>query len=71
VTTGSKTNNKRMKNKDNVLYQLDKMDNLANQLNFIVKQQQPLEVYLEGLEKLKETIEQTRLFVESEQTMYN
>jgi len=40
-----------MKNKDNVLHQLDKMDNLANQLNFIVKQQQPLETYLEGLEK--------------------
>ena len=60
-----------MKNKDNVLHQLDKMDNLANQLNFIVKQQQPLEVYLEGINKLKDIIEQTRLFVESEQTMYN
>ena len=71
MTTGSKINNKLMKNKNNVLHQLDKMDNLANQLNFIVKQQQPLETYLEGLEKLKETIEQTRLFVESEQTMYN
>lgn len=60
-----------MKNKDNVLHQLDKMDNLANQLTFIVKQQQPLETYLEGIEKLKEIVEQTRLFVESEQTMYN
>jgi hypothetical protein len=60
-----------MKNKDNVLHQLDKLDNLANQLGFIVKQQQPLEVYLEGVEKLKEIVEQTRLFVESEQTMYN
>jgi hypothetical protein len=60
-----------MKNKDNVLHQLDKMDNIANQLNFIVKQDQPLETYLEGINKLKETIEQTRLFVESEQTMYN
>ena len=60
-----------MKNKDNVLHQLDKMDNLANQLNFIVKQEQPLEVYLEGINKLKDMIEQTRLFVESEQTMYN
>ena len=60
-----------MKNKDNVLHQLDKMDNLANQLNFIVKQEQPLEVYLEGINKLKDIIEQTRLFVESEQTMYN
>ena len=60
-----------MKNKDNVLHQLDKMDNLANQLNFITKQEQPLEVYLEGINKLKEIIEQTRLFVESEPTMYN
>jgi len=60
-----------MKNKYNVLHQLDKMDNLANQLNFIVKQEQPLEVYMEGIEKLKEIVEQTRLFVESEQTMYN
>jgi acetolactate synthase regulatory subunit len=60
-----------MKNKNNVLHQLDKMDSLANQLGFIVKQQQPLETYLEGLEKLKDVIEQTRLFVESEQTMYN
>ena len=60
-----------MKNKDNVLHQLDKMDNLANQLNFIVKQEQPLEIYIEGIEKLKDIIEQTRLFVESEPTMYN
>jgi len=60
-----------MKNKNNVLQQLDKMDNIANQLNFIVKQQQPIETYMDGLEKLKETIEQVRLFVESEQTMYN
>ena len=60
-----------MKNKNNVLHQLDKMDSIANQLNFIVKQQQPLETYIEGIEKLKEIFEQTRLFVESEQTMYN
>lgn len=60
-----------MKNKNNVLHQLDKMDNLANQLNFIVKQDQPLETYIEGINKLKEIIEQTRLFVESEPTMYN
>jgi chaperonin cofactor prefoldin len=60
-----------MKNKNNVLHQLDKIDNLANQLSFIVKQQQPLETYIEGIEKLKEIVEQTRLFVESEQTVYN
>jgi chaperonin cofactor prefoldin len=60
-----------MKNKDNVLHQLDKMDNLANQLDFIVKQEQPVETYVEGINKLKEIIEQIRLFVESEPTMYN
>ena len=60
-----------MKNKDNVLHQLDKMDSFANQLNFIVKQEQPLEIYMEGIERLKDIIEQTRLFVESEPTMYN
>ena len=60
-----------MKNKNNVLHQLDKMDNLANQLNFIVKQDQPVETYMEGINKLKEIIEQTRLFVESEPTIYN
>lgn len=60
-----------MKNRNNVLQQLDKMDNIANQLNFIVKQQQPLETYMEGLERLKDVIEQVRLFVESEPQMYN
>ena len=60
-----------MKNKNNVLHQLDKMDGIANQLAFITKQNQPIETYLEGIEKLRETIEQTRLFVESEQTMFN
>ena len=60
-----------MKNKDNVLHQLDKMDSLANQLNFLVKQEQPVEMYFEGIDRLKDMIEQTRLFVESEQTMYN
>ena len=71
MTTGSKINNKLMKNKDNVLHQLDKMDNLANQLSFIVKQNQPLETYLEGIEKLREMVEQTRLFVESEPNSFN
>ena len=45
-----------MKNKNNVLHQLDKLDSIANQLGFIVKQEQPLETYMEGLEKLKEII---------------
>ena len=33
--------------------------------------QSEISYYIEGIEKLKEIVEQTRLFVESEQTMYN
>jgi len=60
-----------MKNKNNVLHQLDKIDSITNQLNFVVKNQQPIEEYIKLLEILRETVDQTRLFVESEQTMYN
>lgn len=60
-----------MKNKNNVLHQLDKIDGIANQLNFIVKQQQPIEDYLKLLETLREVVDQTRGFVEVEPTEYN
>jgi len=60
-----------MKNRDNVLHQLDKIDGITNQLNFIVKSQQPIEDYIKLLEILREVVDQTRLFVESEPQMYN
>jgi hypothetical protein len=60
-----------MKNKNNVLHQLDKIDGIANQLNFIVKTQQPIEEYTKILDTLREIVDQTRLYVETEQTMYN
>ena len=60
-----------MKNKNNVLHQLDKIDGITNQLNFTVKQGSSIETYMELLDKLRETVEQVRLFVESEQTIYN
>lgn len=60
-----------MKNKNNVLHQLDKIDSITNQLNFTAKQGSSIEAYMELLDKLRETVEQARLFVESEQTMYN
>ena len=60
-----------MKNKNNVLHQLDKIDSITNQLNFTVKQGSSIETYMELLDKLRETVEQVRLFVESEQTIYN
>ena len=68
---GYKTNNKLMKNKNNVLHQLDKIDSISNQLNLVIKQGQSIDEYMGLLDKLRETVEQTRLFVESEQTMYN
>jgi len=52
-----------MKNKNNVLHQLDKIDSITNQLNFVVKNQQPIEEYTKLLEILRETVDQTRLFV--------
>jgi hypothetical protein len=60
-----------MKNKNNVLHQLDKIDGIANQLNFIVKQQQPIEEYTKLLDVLREVVDQTRGFVDVEPTEYN
>lgn len=60
-----------MKNKNNVLHQLDKIDGITNQLNFIVKTQQPIEDYIKLLDTLREVIDQTRLFVENEPQSYN
>ena len=42
-----------MKNKNNVLHQLDKIDSITNQLNFTVKQQQPIEDYMKLLDALR------------------
>ena len=60
-----------MKNRNNVLHQLDKIDGIANQLNFIVKTQQPIEDYIKLLETLREVVDQTRGFVDVEPTEYN
>jgi hypothetical protein len=60
-----------MKNKNNVLHQLDKIDSITNQLNFTVKQQQPIEDYMKLLNTLREVVDQTRLFVENEPQAYN
>ena len=60
-----------MKNRNNVLHQLDKIDGIANQLNFIVKSQQPIEEYTKLLDTLREVVDQTRSFVENEPQLYN
>jgi len=60
-----------MKNRNNVLHQLDKIDGITNQLNFIVKTQQPIEEYTKLLDTLREVVDQTRSFVENEPQSYN
>jgi hypothetical protein len=60
-----------MKNKNNVLHQLDKIDGIANQLNFMVKTQQPIEDYVKLLDTLREVVDQARGFVDVEPSEYN
>ena len=60
-----------MKNKNNVLPQLDKIDGIANQLNFMVKTQQPIEDYVKLLETLRGVVDQARGFVDVEPSEYN
>ena len=60
-----------MKNKNNVLHQLDKIDGIANQLNFMVKTQQPIEDYIKLLDTLREVVDQARGFVDVEPSEYN
>ena len=55
-----------MKYRDSVLHQLNKIESLTNQLNFIVNQQQPIEDYKATLEKIQECVEQTKAYIESE-----
>lgn len=60
-----------MKNRNNVLHELDKIEGLTNQLNFIVNNQRPIEEYKDVLERIRTSVDQTRLFVESEPQSYN
>lgn len=55
-----------MKHRDSILHELNKIEGLTNQLNFIVNQQQPIEEYKVALNKIRDCIEQTRAYVESE-----
>ena len=60
-----------MKNRDSVLHQLNKLESGTQRLNFILKQQQPIEDYLKVLDEMREIIEQARLYVENEPISYN
>ena len=43
-----------MKHRDSILRELNKIEGLTNQLNFIVNQQQPIEEYKAALERIRE-----------------
>jgi hypothetical protein len=60
-----------MKNKNSVLHELEKIEGVASQLNFFVKRGESIETYMEAIERLKDSVEQIRLYIESEQTVYN
>jgi len=60
-----------MKHRDSILRELNKIESLTNELNFIVNQQHPIEDYKAALERIRESIDQTRLYVESEPISYN
>jgi hypothetical protein len=60
-----------MKNRENVLHQLNKIESATNRLNFIIKQQQPITEYMRVLEEMQEAIDQTRLYIENEPITYN
>jgi len=55
-----------MKNRENILRELDKIESLTNQLNLIVKRQEPISAYMETLEKIRERVDQARLYVNNE-----
>ena len=55
-----------MKHRDSILHELNKIESLTNQLNFIVNQQQPIEEYKATLDKIRDCIEQTRAYIENE-----
>ena len=55
-----------MKHRDGILRELNKIEGLTHQLNFIVNQQQPIEEYKAALERIRESVEQARAYVESE-----
>jgi hypothetical protein len=55
-----------MKHRDSILRELDKIESLTHQLNFIINQQQPIEVYKEALENINTSIDQARMYIESE-----
>ena len=55
-----------MKHRDSILQELNKIEGLTTQLNFIINQQQPIEAYKEALDKIKDSIDQAKSYIENE-----
>jgi hypothetical protein len=59
-----------MKNKNSVMHELDKIEGALSNLNFIIKRGESIESYVATMGKIKESVDQIRLYVENEQTSF-
>jgi len=55
-----------MRHRESILQQLNRIESLTSELNFIVNQQQPIQDYKAALDKIRDCVEQTRAYVENE-----
>ena len=55
-----------MKHRDSILRELNKIEGLTKQLNFIINQQLSIELYKEALEQINNSVEQAKSYIESE-----
>lgn len=55
-----------MKHRDSILRELNKIEGLTKQLNFIINQQLSIELYKEALEHINNSVEQAKSYIESE-----
>jgi hypothetical protein len=59
-----------MKNKNSVMHELDKIEGALSNLNFIIKRGESIESYVAAMGKIKDSVDQIRLYVENEQTSF-
>jgi len=55
-----------MKHRNSILHELNKIESLTSELNFIINQQRPIQEYKIALEKVRESVEQAKAYVENE-----
>lgn len=52
------------------MHELDKIEGALSNLNFIIKRGESIESYVATMGKIKESVDQIRLYVENEQTSF-